>query len=304
MLLEYLKILGIDNMPDVLLKYLDAPSIVRLKNVGYFCGMDYASKDIYDFPMYISRYDHSLTVALLTWKLTVDLKATLAGLFHDISTPCFSHVIDYMNNDYLVQESTEENTSLVILSDKYLLDCLSKDNIDVKDIISFKDYSVVDLDRPMMCADRLDGIILTGLFWTKNIDINDVKNIIDNTCVFYNEEGLFEIGFKDINVCKLVKDTNDLISVYCNSLSDMYMMELLASITKRSILIGLITYDDLFIIDEVMIMDKLNSSKDTEIINKLDLFKNIKLSDIPSMEMPKIKKRSLNPLVNNKRLYN
>ena len=38
MLLEYLKILGIDNMPEEIIKYLDAPSIVRLKNVGYFCG--------------------------------------------------------------------------------------------------------------------------------------------------------------------------------------------------------------------------------------------------------------------------
>ena len=53
-----------------------------------------------------------------------------------------------------------------------------------------------------------------------------------------------------------------------------------------------------------MIMDKLNNSCDSEIVRMLDLFKNIKLSDIPFMELPKIKKRSLNPLVNNKRLYN
>ena len=49
MLLEYLKILGIDNMPEEIIKYLDAPSMVRLKNIGYFCGMDYASKEVYDF---------------------------------------------------------------------------------------------------------------------------------------------------------------------------------------------------------------------------------------------------------------
>lgn len=58
----------------------------------------------------ITRYDHSLTFALLTWKCTKDKKATLAGMFHDIATPCFSHVIDYMNKDYENQESTEENT--------------------------------------------------------------------------------------------------------------------------------------------------------------------------------------------------
>ena len=30
-------------------KYLSVPSLVRLRNVGYFCGMDYASKNVYDF---------------------------------------------------------------------------------------------------------------------------------------------------------------------------------------------------------------------------------------------------------------
>ena len=107
---EYLDILDYQNFPETLEKYLLAPSLIRLKNIGYFCGMDYASKDIYKFTEKISRYDHSLSVALITWKLTGDIKQTLAGLFHDVSTPCFSHVIDYMNKDYEKQESTEEKS--------------------------------------------------------------------------------------------------------------------------------------------------------------------------------------------------
>ena len=96
----YLDKLEYNNRPEFLNKYLDTPCLLRLKKIGYFCGMDYASKDIYDFKEKITRYDHSLTVALLTWKCTNDIKATLAGLFHDVGTPCFSHVIDYMNKDY------------------------------------------------------------------------------------------------------------------------------------------------------------------------------------------------------------
>ena len=45
----YLNELGYQNIPDFLIKYLKTPSLLRLKKVGYFCGMDYASKDIYDF---------------------------------------------------------------------------------------------------------------------------------------------------------------------------------------------------------------------------------------------------------------
>ena len=66
----YMNLLGYNEMPYFLKKYLKSPILLRLKKVGYFCGMDYASKDIYDFREYISRYDHSITVALLTYRFT------------------------------------------------------------------------------------------------------------------------------------------------------------------------------------------------------------------------------------------
>ncbi len=132
----YLKQLG--NIPEFLNKYLITPSLLRLKKVGYFCGMDYASKKVYDFEELISRYDHSLSVSLITYKLTKDKKASISGLFHDIATPCFSHVIDYMNEDYEKQESTEEYTGKILRNDKYLLKCLKEDNIDVDDINDFQ----------------------------------------------------------------------------------------------------------------------------------------------------------------------
>lgn len=147
--------LDYSNLPNFLIKYLKTPSLLRLKNIGYFCGMDYASKDIYDFREYISRFAHSLTVCLIVYKLTKDKKATLAGLFHDIATPCFSHVIDYMNQDYEKQESTEEYTEHILKSDKYLIECLREDDIDINEIINFKKYSVVDNDRPKVCVIEL-----------------------------------------------------------------------------------------------------------------------------------------------------
>lgn len=128
----YLEQLNDKNPPEFLTKYLETPSLLRLKKVGYFCGMDYASKDIYNFSEYISRYDHSLTVCLLVYKLTKSKLATLAGLFHDIATPCFSHVIDYMNKDYENQESTEEYTERILRNDEYLKRCLKEDNIEMK----------------------------------------------------------------------------------------------------------------------------------------------------------------------------
>ena len=108
----------IGDIPEFLIKYLDLDILVRLKDIGYFCGMDYASKDIYNFALKISRFDHSLSTALITWRYTKDKKATIAALFHDIATPIFSHVIDYMNEDFLEQESTEVKTLDILSSSK------------------------------------------------------------------------------------------------------------------------------------------------------------------------------------------
>lgn len=302
MLNQYLDMLNYKEMPEFLIKYLTVPSLIRLKKVGYFCGMDFASKDIYDFEENISRYDHSLTVALLTWKLTKNRIKTLAALFHDISTPCFSHVIDYMNKDYTNQESTEEKTGEIIKSDRTLLEYLKQDHILVDDIINFKKYSVVDNDRPKLCADRLDGIILTGLYWTKNLDINDVLYIINDITIIKNNKNEDEISFNHRKIANKVLKTSDLIDRYCHSNEDNYMMQLLAKITKLSIKKGCIKYDDLFYLTEDKVFESIYKNNDLEIIELLEKFKTISKKEIPQTELPQVKKRVLNPLVKNRRL--
>lgn len=293
----YLELLNYSNMPEFLVKYLEVPSLVRLKKVGYFCGMDYASKDIYDFREYISRFDHSLTVALLTYMFTNDERATIAALFHDISTPCFSHVIDYMNNDYEKQESTEEYTEFILTNDEYLRRCLEKDNILIEDVINFKKYSIVDNDRPKVCADRIDGVILTGIGWTKNISKLDIKNILKDMCVFKNEFGEDELGFKTYSVACKVLEVSNSIDYMCHSVWDNYMMNLLAKITKRAIELGVINYNQLFTCDEEEMFSLLNRIDDKELRMDINNFKSVKREDVPVISISGVKVRDLNPLV-------
>ena len=259
--------------------------------------MNYASKDIYNFREFITRYDHSLSVALLTWKYSKDMKATLAGLFHDVATPCFSHVIDYMNKDYANQESTEEYTEKILKSDSYLLKCLNEDGIDIEDIINFKKYSIVDNDRPRVCADRLDGVILTGISWTKNIEYDDIKMIIDDIEVYDNE-----IGFKTKKVADFVLKVSESVDTFCHSDADNYMMELLAEITRYGIQNGYITYDELYTSCEKDILAKLKNINSEKMKKYFDKFENITKSEIPVVNIPNIKIRDLNPLVQGKRL--
>lgn len=298
----YLKCLGYYNLPEFLIKYLNSPSLLRLKNIGYFCGMDYASKDIYNFREFISRYDHSVTVSLMVYKLTNDKRAALAGLFHDIATPCFSHVIDYMNGDYENQESTEEYTEYILKNDEYLVKCLKSDGFEISDVSDFKKYSVVDNDRPKACADRIDGVILTGIGWTKNIDMCDIDSIVNNMAIFINEYREYEIGFKSTNVAKKVVDVSKSIDIYCHSREDNYMMQLLARIAKISIEKGYISYNNLYSLDEKTLLLILKSKNDTDLMSLIIEFETKKKKDIPDFDMPKVKVRSLNPLVNGKRL--
>ena len=299
---EYLN--SICKIPRFLNKYLEVPSLVRLKNIGYFCGMDYASKEVYDFRELITRYDHSLTVALLTWRFTHDKKATIAGLFHDVATPCFAHVIDYMNKDYANQESTEKYTEEIIKNDKELRRCLRIDKLKYSDICDFKEFSIVDNKRPKLCADRYDGLILTGYNWTKSIELSDILEFTDNLCLHMNEDNILELGFKDRNICSRVLKVSDEIDLICHSNEDNYMMELLADITRITISKNIIEYKDLYYLTEVELFDKIRNSDDDELLKLLDKFYNIKASEIPDTIMIDVKKRDLNPLCYEGRIKN
>ena len=164
----YLTSLGYNNIPPFMRKYFNTGCLRRLKSIDYFCGMYSASKDVYNFSEKITRFDHSVSVALLIYRYTYNKEKALAGLFHDVGSPCFCHVIDYMNGDHATQESTEVFTNQIIRNDRSLIRCLEQDGIAVEDIIDYKKYSIVDSPRPTLCADRLDGIILTGIGWAKS----------------------------------------------------------------------------------------------------------------------------------------
>lgn len=298
----YITLLGYPNIPEFLNKYLTLPSLNRLKEVGYFCGMDYASSNICNFKEYISRYMHSLSTSLLVYYLTKDKRYTLQALFHDISTPVFSHVIDYMNKDYIYQETTEEFTELILKSDKKLLEYLELDKIPLDNLVNFKFSTIVDSPRPKMCADRLDGIILNGSYWTKTLNEKDIFNIIKSTELYINEESIPEIGFNNITAYNKVVETNDLTNIEMHSNYDNYMMELLANITRHLINKEYIKYEDLYFLTENKIFELINNIEDKEIKEYIFLFKNIKKEEIPLVKQGEIKERKLKPLLNGKRL--
>ena len=289
------------EFPEFLKKYLNVDIFLRLKNVSYFCGMDYASKDIYDFKVHISRYDHSISTALLTWKFTHDKAITVAALFHDVSAPCFSHVIDYMNGDYVEQASTEEKTAEVICSSDELRQCLKEDNINIEDIIKFDKYSIVDCRRPKLCADRVDGIFLPSIGWTGKMTIDDTKKYVDDLEVYINEDNEKEIGFKHMDIALEAVSLSDDINVATHTVEDMYMMQLCADVMKLAIKKKYITYNDLYYLTEDKLVKLLNRKRDHEFVSLWNKFKTMKKKDVPEFKI-ETKNKILKPLVNGVRM--
>ena len=296
---KYQQLLG--EIPEFLKKYLALDIMQRLKGITLFCAMNNSSPHMYDFGVNISRYDHSLNVALITWRLTHDKTKTLAALFHDVSTPVASHVIDYMNGDYINQESTEDKIKEVLLSSRGLLEYLKMDGVNLEDIIDFKKHSVVDLDRPALCADRLENTIGGGMGWCKAVYASDAKKILDSMDLAENEFGQEEICLNNEDVARFVIDINDRLNVLTHKKEDTYMMTLLADLIRLTIDEGLIIYDDLYRLTEKQYFKIVRSHLYIPDINDYyNTFKTVKDPIIPTNI--DVKDRIVRPLVNGKRM--
>lgn len=297
---EYFKIIC-PVFPKFLIPFIESKTLMRLKDISYFCGAEHGSKKVYDFKYSISRLDHSISTALFVWVNTYDEYMTLAALFHDATTPALSHVIDYFNGDYINQESTElDLVSYINMHDKDLVNYIKTIGLDINKIANFKNYSLVDMDRPMLCADRLDFVFLNNLAWSKEITIEEVKEIYNHLVVRKNEYDKLEFAFDDIDIADRVVELNDIVNNLTKSKSDYNEMFYLSILVGRLLEINVINYEDLFVMTDNEVFELiLDNIEDDIIYYYYQRYKymenNLELTDA------KIKNRVLNPLVNNVR---
>lgn len=145
------------SLPPELLAMAETPVMQRLLRVGMHCGCEYTAYPIYrDAVAPYSRYTHSLGTASIVWHFTHDLKQSVAGLLHDIATPAFAHVVDFLNGDHMRQESTESRTRMMIASSLELMALLDKSGLTLDDVDDYHRYPIADNDSPRLSADRLE----------------------------------------------------------------------------------------------------------------------------------------------------
>lgn len=299
---DYFKVLASD-FPEWLDEYINTEEMLKQQYISVTCGKIYSK--MFDYEDY-SSLDHSIGVALIIWNFTHDKKQTLAGLFHDIATPAFKHCIDFLNGDYMMQESTEELTKKIIKDSKKIMSLLKRDKIDIDEVCDYHMYPIADNDTPMLSADRLEYSLSNDLIVFKNNSLEEISEIYNDIEIQNNEFGNIELGFKTKKIArKFVKITSKLSVCYRDD-ETRFFMQAIADILKKVSNEGLIKKDDLYKLKDIEVIDIVRKSNYGEILDKLLNANKINVSKEKPDDMYYVnhgaKVRYIDPLFNGKRI--
>ena len=289
-----------DVIPAPLLDLAAAPSIQRLLDVGMNCGCEYTSFPVFNRPESYHRYEHSLGVAMIIWHFTGDLKQAVAGLLHDIATPVFAHVIDFVRGDYLKQEATEAGTREIIESDECILAVLKRCRLSIEEVCDYHIYPIADNDSPRLSADRLEytiGNILHYGFASSDT----VERIYKDLIILRAEDDKPEIGFQHEEIALLFSK----LALYCSRLyvspEDRYAMQRLSEIVHVALKSGVLVPKMLYT-TEKRIIGILSTHNNTRMLwdDFIKLHSVIVSDDVNTIRNPRripAKKRCIDPYV-------
>lgn len=292
------------NYPLWLNDYINTKELLKQQYISVTCGTIYS--DLFESKFFFSSLDHSIAVALIIWHFTHDKIQTLSGLFHDIATPVFKHCIDFLNKDYMTQESTENMTTDIIKNSSEIMDLLNRDNIKLEEVCDYHMYPIADNDTPKLSADRLEYSLSNAFFTYDLCDFKNINQIYNDIVVAKNEDNIEELSFKTIAIAtEFVKYTSELSIIYRENRTR-YSMQLLADIIKKLNDEKIITVDDLYNKKESDIISIIEKSKYSKCF---DIWRNAKkiysCKTIPGNVYyvhHGAKIRYIDPLINGKRI--
>ena len=302
-IIEYLNILE-PEFPGWFNDYINTQELLSQKYISVTCGTIYSS--LFESDFFFSSLDHSVAVALIIWHFTHDKKQTLSGLFHDIATPAFKHCVDFLNGDYMAQESTEDLTTEIIKRSSEIVKLLERDNIKVSEIEDYHIYPIADNDTPRLSADRLEYSLSNALFTYKLLEIESIKEIYNDIEIQKNSENEMELGFKTKKIArKFVKVTSRLSIIYREDRTR-YSMQFIADILKHLSNENKISRQDLYNLKESEVIDVIESSKYNDIFNIWKNATKVKTSKEEPKDIYYVhhgaKIRYIDPLVNGERI--
>lgn len=245
------------EIPEFLREFAATPPVVRLKNVGMNCGCEYTRFPLFEKIRPYSRFDHSLGVALIVWHFTESMEQALAGLFHDVTTPVFAHVVDFLNGDHLRQESTEAGVAECLAASPEIQELLDRYGLKTEQVSDYHCYPIADNDSPALSADRLE-YTLGNLFNYGFASLDQIRGFYQDLVVGVNERGETELVFQTPNQASaFTKAALNNSGVYVAD-EDRFAMQALADLLRMALEHRVICREDLWTTEPELI-GKLNA---------------------------------------------
>lgn len=252
------------EMPMVIDSLLKSRAVQRLQGIhqsgGIFLVNPRASH---------TRLDHSIGVMLLIKKLGGSEIEQIAGLLHDIAHTAFSHVGDYVMED--LTESYHEKVYAEILLKSDIPNVLHQYGYRTQEIID-GNFEILEQPSPNLCADRIDYTLRDALQYGL-INREDAIHFIRYLSV-KNNKIILEDESQAIWINQLSKKVNQ--EIY-NHPEYVYANTQLAKIIKRGLAKGVLSHEDLFL-NDILLLNKIRSTYEgvtsIKAIKTLEGFKN------------------------------
>jgi HD superfamily phosphohydrolase len=208
------------------------------------CGCEYTAFPRFrGLPAY-SRYTHSLGVAQIVWHFTGDEAQAAAGLLHDIATPVFAHVVDFLRGDALHQEATESGTRERIAASPELMAALSEHGVSLDNVADYHRYPLADNPAPRLSADRLEYTLGNSLRYGI-LDAARLQALYADLCPGQDEDGRGELVFQSRAAALCFAEAALACSKIYVSDEDRYAMQILSELLGDAIRRGVLAEAEL-----------------------------------------------------------
>ena len=240
------------KVPEFLRALCAAPPLKRLERVGMNCGCEYTAFPRFTGIARYTRFEHSLGAALIVWRFTRDERQAAAALLHDVATPVFAHVVDFLRGDYLSQTATESGTAETIRGSAEIGAILRDLGLRAEDVEDYHRFPIADNDPPRLSADRLDYTLGNAVNFGL-ASVEELTEIFSDLRVGENEFGETELVFQSAEKAARFAA----LALACSKIyvcdADRYAMQSLAELLRDALAAGILTEHDLSATEEEVV---------------------------------------------------
>lgn len=221
-----------------------------------------------------NRFEHCVGVYLLLRKFNATLEEQIAGLLHDVPHTAFSHVVDFVFGGSEVGTFHEEFHKEVVMNST-LPSIFTKHGFDIDTVLDKHRFRLLERDLPDLCMDRID-YFFRDLVTDRILTLEQAQTILSKMIRFEDT-----IAFEDMASARTFADyfRKGDQQLWGHPLQAA-LYYLFAEALKTALFENIISFKDLFSIDEV-VYDKLAAANHPLIKKNLARVKQIQVVEDP-----------------------